>query len=140
MKKIVFSLTLLIFVLNSFCQTSKNKALTKDYYLQKSKNQKTAAWVLLGGGLGIAATGGIVQLIHENQSNNGSGLSFDFTGTWIAIGGGVVALSSIPFFIGSSKNKKKAASIAISNQNIFLPRQNSFALKTQPTFTLKIGL
>ena len=138
MKKIVFSLTLLIFVLNSFCQTSKNKALTKDYYLQKSKNQKTVAWVLLGGGLGIAAAGGIVQLIHENQRNGGFNL--DFTGAFIAIGGGVIALSSIPFFISSSKNKNIAASIVISNQNIFLPQQNSFALKTQPTFTLKIGL
>lgn len=138
MKKIVFSLTLLIFVLNLFSQTTKNPALTKDYYLQKSKNQKTVAWVLLGGGLGIAAAGGIVQLFHENQRNGGFNL--DFTGAFIAIGGGVVALSSIPFFISSSKNKKIAASIAISNQNIFLPQQNSFALKTQPTLTLKIGL
>jgi hypothetical protein len=138
MKMIVFSLTLLFFVVQSFCQTTTNTALTKDYFLQKSKNQKTVAWVLLGGGLGVAATGGIVQLIHEKQRNGGFDLNF--TGTWIAIGGGVVALSSIPFFISSSKNKKKAASIAMSNQNIFLPRQNSFASLTQTTLTLKIGL
>ncbi|MEO5650382.1 MAG: hypothetical protein ABIR03_10740 [Ginsengibacter sp.] len=138
MKKFIFSLTLLIFVLNSFCQTTTNTVLTKDYYLQKSKKQKTSAWVLLGGGLGLAALGGIVQLIHENKRNNG--FDFDFTGAKIAIGGGAIALASIPFFISSSNNKKKAASIAITNQNIFLPQQNSFASMTQKTLTLKIGL
>jgi len=138
MKKIIFSLTLFLFIVKSFSQTQTSPAFSKDYYLQKSKSQKTTAWILLGTGLGIAAAGGIVQLIHENQRNGG--FDFDFTGAFIAIGGGVVALSSTPFFISSSKNKKKAASIAISNQNVFLPQQNSFALKTQPTITLKIGL
>ncbi|MEO8962325.1 MAG: hypothetical protein ABI325_10605 [Ginsengibacter sp.] len=96
------------------------------------------AWILLGGGLLVAETGGIVQLIHEDKRNGG--FDVDFTGAETAIAGGVVALSSIPFFISSSKNKKKAASIAISNQNIFLSRQSSFASMTQTTLTLKIGL
>jgi len=78
MKKIIFSLTLLVFILNSCSQTRTNTALTKDYYLQQSKSQKTAGWVLLGGGLGIAATGGIIQLMHEIKRNGGFNL--DFTG------------------------------------------------------------
>lgn len=57
----------------------------------------------------------------------------------LLLGGIGTALGSIPFFISSAKNKRKAASIAICNQNIFLPLQNSFALNTQPTVTLKIG-
>jgi hypothetical protein len=76
--------------------------------------------------------------MHEIKRNGGFNL--DFTGTWIAMGGGIVALSGIPFFISSSKNKKKAASITISNQSIILPRQNSFASITQANLTLKIRL
>lgn len=138
MKKIILCLTILLFIVKSFSQTQTSLALSKDYYLQKSKGQKTIGWILLGTGLGIAATGGIVQLMHEGKSNGG--FDFDFTGAYIAIGGGVVSLLSIPFFISSSINKRKAASITISNQNIFLPQQNSFALKTQPTIILKIRL
>jgi hypothetical protein len=106
--------------------------------LQKSKSQKKTAWILLGTGLGIAAVGGIVQIIAEDGRNGGWG--FDFTGTYIAMGGGVVALASIPFFISSSNNRKKAASVAIGNQNIHLPRANGFSLTAQPTVTLNIGL
>ena len=138
MKKIILCLTTLLFIVKSFSQTQSSLALSKDSYLQKSKRQKTTGWILLGTGLGIAATGGIIQGMHEGKSNGG--FDFDFTGAYIAIGGGVVSLLSIPFFISSSINKRKAASITISNQNIFLPQQNSFSLTTQPTIILKIGL
>jgi hypothetical protein len=138
MKKIILCLTILLFIVKSFSQAQTSLAFSKDSYLQKSKGQKTTGWIILGTGLGIAATGGIVQLMHEDKSDGG--FDFDFTGAFIAIGGGVVSLLSIPFFISSSINKRKAASITISNQNIFLPQQNSCALKTQPTIILKIRL
>ena len=35
-------------------------AQTKDNYLLKSKHQKTAAWIMLGGGAGVLIVGGIV--------------------------------------------------------------------------------
>ncbi|MCW3110612.1 MAG: hypothetical protein JWQ09_5118 [Segetibacter sp.] len=135
MKKIVFSLTLLLFVVKSFSQEPTSPALSKDYYLKKSKNQKTVAWILLAGGT-VMAVGGAISFSHNYDY--GSNSATDISG-FLLLGGIVSDIVSIPFFTSSSKNKRKAASIAISNQNIFLPRQNSFALKTQPTITLKIG-
>jgi len=137
MKKFTFLILLFIFVLNSFSQTISNPTFTKDYYMQKSKNQKTVAWVLLGSGLGIAATGGIVQLIHENK--RAGGFDLDFTGAFIAIAGGVVILPSIPFFISSAKNGKKAVTITLSNQQTPGLQQGTIVLTSQPTLSLKIN-
>ena len=133
MKNFIFSLTLLLFVVKSFSQTATSSAISKDYYLKKSKNQKTIGWILLGSGGGLIITGIIVQ--SSNEKNHGG----SYAGGEIALVGIVPAVASIPFFISSSKNKRKAASIAISDQNLFFPQQNRLALKTQPTFTLKIA-
>jgi hypothetical protein len=137
MKNAAIFLTLLLFATESFGQAPTKQTFSKDYYLQKSKSQKTTAWILLGTGLGIAAVGGVVQLIEV--SNSGSWLT-DYTGAYIAIGGGMVALTSIPFFISSSKYREKAASVTIGNQNILLPSTKGFSLTAQPTISLKIGL
>ena len=102
MKKILFIL------LVSFCATifntnaqvfRTNPSLGEQHpgaesLLLKSKEQKKRAWTLLGIGGGVAAIGGIVQLQAVQKDSWG----FDFTGAWMAIAGGVVALSSIPFF------------------------------------------
>ena len=138
MKKIIFSLILTLFVVKSFCQTTIGQTLSKDCHLQKSKNQKKAGWILLGSGLGIAAIGGIIQLNDENQ--RGGGFGFDFTGTWIAMGGGVVALSSIPFFISSAKNKRRTAVVSLSTPKLLLLQENTFAWKIQPALKLNIEL
>ncbi|MES2239028.1 MAG: hypothetical protein V4497_02085 [Bacteroidota bacterium] len=137
MKKIIFSLAILFFITNSFGQT-QTTSLSKEDYLQKSKLQKKSGWRLLGAGLGIAAIGGIIQLDNENQRHGSFDL--DFTGTYIAIGGGVISLISIPYFIKSSKNKKLAIAIAFDNQNILLPQENNLALKKQPSLCLRIEL
>ncbi len=64
MKKIIISLTLLLFIVNLFGQTP---ALSKDYYLKKSKNQKTVGWVMLGGGVAMTTIG---IVIAGGQTNN----------------------------------------------------------------------
>lgn len=57
MKKIItLSLLLVLFSGISFSQAiTKNLPALKTDYLQKSKNQKTGAWVLLGGGFSVLA-------------------------------------------------------------------------------------
>lgn len=137
MKKITLSLSMLFFIINSFSQT-QTTTFSKEYYLEKSKNQKKTGWIILGAGLGIAAVGGLVQLQHENQATNS--FDFDFTGAYIAIAGGVLSVASIPFFVNSSKNKKLAIAITIDNQNILLPQENNFAFKKQPSLCLRIEL
>lgn len=135
MKKFIFSLMFLLFVLKSFSQTPTSLEHSKDYYLKKSKNQKTTAWILLGTGTALIGVG-LIDGSKKTTLSEGSG---DF---WFyALTVGVAAdLASIPFFISSSKNKKRAASITINNQNILLPQQSSLCLKMQPAITLKINL
>ncbi len=133
MKKIIFFLTLLLIMVKSFSQTP---AVSKDYYLNKSKTQKTVAWVLLGGG-GAATIIGLAigsNNLWENIANDDhKGEALFYTG--IAMMG-----ASVPFFIISAKNARKSATISFNNQRILLPHQNSLVSKTQPTLALKITL
>jgi hypothetical protein len=131
MKKIILSLILLSFVVKSFGQTTLNLASSKDHYLKKSRTQKTIGWILLGTGAGIAAYG---LITINNYTDN------EFTGALIAIGGGVVGASSIPFFISSARNKRKAATLSFSTKKNLLLQQHAFAYKMQPAIALKIAL
>ena len=141
MKKIMFSLTLLLFVIKSFGQTEAGRAVSKDYYLKKSKNQKTVAWCMLGGGVAMATIG----LVLVDKQINDDLSSFNNLGTAggsaiLGIAGIGTALGSIPFFISSAKNARRAATVSFKNQKILLPVQNTFVLKFRPAITLKIEL
>ncbi|MEL1241970.1 hypothetical protein [Flavobacterium flavipallidum] len=138
MKTVLLYMLTLLFVTNIFSQT-QNPSFTKENYLEKSKKQKRTGWIILGTGLGLGAVGGLVQLRNSNTTSYGSGFDFDFTGVYIAIGGGVVALASIPCFISAAKNKKMALSITMNQQNILLPINNEFVIK-HPSLSLKIEL
>ena len=103
MKKVMVYFLLLAMPATSFCQmTNDSVPVVKTDYLTKSKNQKTAAWVLLGGGAALIGTG---FLIGDNKNS-----TFDDAATGAVLGGiGVLsAIGSIPLFIASGKNKRKA--------------------------------
>jgi hypothetical protein len=133
-KKIILPLTLLLFIVQSFSQAP---AHTKDYYLQKSKNQKTTGWVLLAGGTTMAVIGAIIFSQSDFLSSDDPGTD---AGGFLFVGGIVADLASIPFFIGSAKNARKAATISFNNQKIVFPQHNGFAARTLPSITLRIGL
>ena len=114
---------------------------TKEYYLNKSKNQKTAGYILAGGGAALIISGIIVGNDDTNNDPNELDFGPDFeVGTWLLGGGIVSGLASIPFFISSGNNARKAATIAIRQQKIIIPRGNSQATVLQPGISLKIGL
>jgi hypothetical protein len=144
MKVLLLILIVFVSIAKTYCQNAEAPALSKDYYLQKSKTQKTVAWVLAGSGTGMMITGAIINgsqnmgnmvgaFIGETPTNENKGL-------WLCYVGSAAAITSIPLFISSHKNKKRAASVALSNQNIYAPFQNNFVVKTQPTLTLKLNL
>lgn len=139
MKKIILSITILFFVIKSFSQTNVS-ILSKQAYLEKSRNQKTTAWVLLGGGAALTAVGAIVMGSSSNSDDFTSSFNRLGTGAIIAGLGGTAMIASIPFFINSGKNARRAASISFNDQNILVPFKKSFALKSQPVITLKIML
>ena len=136
MKKIIFSLMLVFIFAEIFGQTEAGKTFSKDYYLKKSKTQKKVAWILLTGGT-IMAVAGAISFSESWDSD--SYTTTDISG-FIMLAGIVSDIVSIPFFISSAKNKRRALSVAISNQKIFVPQQKGYALNKQPALTLKFGL
>ncbi len=105
MKQILHSFLLLSLAATSFAQyadTTKHTLATD--YLKKSENQKTAAWILLGGGAALTisgmavglteATGEIIDVLYtgEDQSSFSAGALLGFTGLAAMAG-------SIPLFI-----------------------------------------
>jgi hypothetical protein len=116
MKKIILLPLLLAFTAVSFGQQITPKQDWKDSeYYKKSKNQKTVAWIFLGSGVALI-TGGLIAHFHYVNDTGDvlagvyTGLS---TGEAVAIVGTVVAGGSIPFFVASSKNKKKAKAASV---------------------------
>jgi len=137
MRKFLILAALTFFVGKGFCQELASRVITNNDLLIKERSRdKTTGWILLGAGLGIAAAGGLLQLAHENQSKGT--FNFDFTGTYIAIGGGVVALASIPFFIRAGKNGRNLSEITFSSQPILIKEQNSLNLKSVHGLSLRV--
>ena len=143
-KLTTFVFLLLISSITFGQQSNPAPSLTKQDYLKKSKNQRTAAWIIGGCGVVITAVGvGIAVAdageeffgVFVEEVNDGGG------------GGGIIALTglaaigtSIILFLASDKNKKRAASLSFSNQ--LVPQMNNGILvnKPVPSLSLKIGL
>src|SRR5436190_8939213 len=100
MKKNILYFLLLALPAASFCQkTNDTIPAVKTDYLLKSKNQKTAAWVLLSGGIALMGTGLLIA-VSKNAT-------FDDLATGGILNGigFPLAIGSIPLFIASGKYK-----------------------------------
>ncbi|HEY5771890.1 MAG TPA: hypothetical protein VIS75_04645 [Chitinophagaceae bacterium] len=130
MKKIIIYFLMLALPAISFCQkTNDTIPVVKKDYLAKSKSQKTAAFILLGIGvttLTIAAVGD---------------LDLDALGAVVVVGG-VTTIASIPLFIASGKNKRRAmkASAFIKMEKATIIERQSFVQSSYPAITFKINL
>lgn len=110
-------------------------------YLQKSKNQKTTAWIMLGGGGALILTGIIIpkgELTHlgildNDYKNDGIKNAFVSSGT-------IAMLGSIPFFIMASKNKRKTASFSFKNKKMPQVQKGNLVDRAIPSFNIKINL
>ena len=141
MKKIIFSLTLLLFVLTSFEQTNPDSEFSKDYYLKKSHSQRTTAWILLGAGVGMMVSGVAINASQPWYLFGPEPAGYNKNkGLWLFYLGGAVASTSIIFFLNAHHNKKRATTVAITNQKILWYQKNSVGFVTQPSFTIRIGL
>jgi hypothetical protein len=135
MKKIMIYFLMLALPATSFCQkTNDSVPVVKTDYLVKSKNQKTAAWILLSGGVALIGTGFIV--------GDGKNASFDDAafGAVLAASGTLSAIGSIPFFIAAGKNKRKAlkASAFINTETLRLPQKQSCIQNSYPALSVNI--
>ena len=137
MKKVMIYFLLFDLPAVSFCQkTNDSVAPIKIDYMQKSKNQKTAAWILLGGGAALIGTGFIV--------GDGKEASFDdaATGAVVAGVGLLSAIGSIPLFIASGKNKRKAMNMStvIKMEKATIIERQSFVQSSYLAIAFKINL
>ena len=110
-------------------QTEKEHKLSSQEYLQKSKNQKTAAWILLGAGT--------ISILSVTSGES----SFDNTATFAILGSSAI-LSSIPLFMASNRNKKKGMAMS-AFLNIDRISTNQFSFKDAtaiPSLKVKINL
>jgi len=146
MKKIIVCCLVLSVTLCGYSQQiDPTPTLTKQDYLKKSKQQRTTGWIMAGGGIGIAllslssATNPDNWLIpgilpdpaNEDRFKKGSGFF---------LLGSAIVLGSVPLFIAAGKNKRKAAQLSVSTQNIRQLYTNRFASKAIPSLQLKIAL
>jgi len=109
---------------STFSKSLSNKDLGMQC-LQKSKNQKTAGWVLFGCGFTCIT---IATVMAANDFSNGfenlfsgkpASKSNDAVEAVLGIGGAGMMLGSIPLFIAHGKNKRKA-NLLLNEEKIML--------------------
>ena len=121
--------------------TQKNNyTIDANTLLLKAKKQNTAAWLLMAGGVGLTTAG--LMIISKDAAEDLSGaLTTVFSlgtvvpedkkdraaGPILTIAGTGAMLGSIPLFVASGKNKRKAT-IMLKDEAIFinplLPKQH----------------
>jgi len=104
-------------------------------YLEKSKKQKTTGWLLLGGGFLIT---GIAAVANSGVCIGPGCTKKKFPIVPVAIGGAAM-VSSVPFFIASSKSKKKAITISLKREIAPLPEKHGFVSTSIPSLNLKLS-
>ena len=146
MKKLLLVLLIMSYLTDSKGQAEKQSLMTKADYLKKSKNQSTAAWVLAGGGVVMVTAGAIIGLndateaigsifTGETEETSDAGPILFFTGAAAMVG-------SIPLFIASSRNKRKANDMSafFKMENRPFVQKGSLINASFPAIGMKINL
>lgn len=146
MKKFLLVLLIMTYLADSKGQGQRQSQMTKADYLKKSKNQSTAAWVLVGGGAVMVTAGAVIGL-NDAAESFGSIFTGDTkepsaAGPILFYTGAAAMLGSIPLFIASSRNKRKANSMSafFKMENRPLLHSNSFTKTSYPALAIKINL
>lgn len=142
MKKLI-TFMLLAVTVSSFCQqTTTSTPTVKSDYLKKSKSQKAAAWILVGGGAALITTGIIVGGNAFENDPLGYSTSGAGSETVLFVAGLVAIGSSVPLFIASARNKKKAmaASVFFKMEKAPLIKHATIASQSYPVVSVKINL
>lgn len=113
----------------------------KAYYLKKSRNNRIASLCLVGGGFVIAGIGALTfpkdyDIIFENSSEKESKAD---AATALIVVGAAAMLSSIPFTVMASVNKRKANLMVTSQKTGFGVPPNVSKHITGITMTISIG-
>ena len=134
MKKILLCLMILVVSITSFSQqidTSKidtSKINTRKYYLNKSRRQLIGGFILLGSGITIIA------IISNGRTSFGETALLGALGTFSALG-------SIPLFIASGRNKRKAlrATTYLKREKVPILEQAGINFNEYPAISVRLN-
>ena len=87
--------------------TEKSEQEMYDFYILKHKKLKKTGWILLGAGLAVAG-GGYAIAANSNVLDSGGGF---VPGSLLLIAGSLSTVASIPVFVVSGSNNRKAKEI-----------------------------
>ncbi len=141
MKKIILLLLVVAISFGVVAQTSKKDMSEAAFYLQKSKKQKTASWLMLGSGTVMFASG-YVWLVYEGMLGDGIKSTKGKVAIAMFYTGGAAMLGSIPLFIAAARNKgiSLAVTAGIKMETTPSSRQPLFVKTSYPALSLKFNL
>jgi len=142
MKKLTLCFLLMSISAIAFSQQANSSLSYPDQdYMLKSKHQKTAAWILLGGGGALTLTSIIIprgELVHESilqKTYKNDGIK-----SILGLGGSLATIVSLTLFFLASKNKQKALNLSFKNEQVSQIQKASLVYHTVPSLTLKLSL
>ena len=143
MKKIVCLILFTVFSACLLCQEiTPAVVVPDDYYLEKSKKQRTAGYVLLSGGAVLI----VLSLIIPPGKREIDDIFLQqkvYTPRYVAFFTGVGAMAgSIPLFIASGKNRKRAFGITghLKIENAATLQRSARVNTYYPALGIKISL
>ena len=138
---------MLVIITAMHLEVFSQEQLNREYYLEKSKDQKISAWLLAGLGLGLNvagvsviinsaenSTGGTGLVMLENTANTFAGF---FSGSFIVLAGIVICVISVRHFVMSAKNKK-TASLMLSTSDVPRIENHDVSYSKLPSVKLSI--
>ncbi len=134
MKNLALMLLLSFMAISANSQNISKSILSKEDYQQKSKNQKNAAWIMLGGGMILTAVGALS--IESSSEDDSLGIP-DGSSVILTLTGVATTLASIPLFISSARNSRKAKSLTLEFKPKFPQNNCSITQHNHSTISLK---
>ena len=125
---------------------SQQTPFVKDDYLQKSKHQKTAAWILLGRGATLSVVGlavGLDSAVDELGSQIATGEDDkSFVAGAVLFYTGLGSMLGIPLFVASGRNKRKVmeAALIFKTENSPVIQKIAICSHSYPVLSVKFSL
>jgi hypothetical protein len=133
------NLLLPILILSSIILNAQDTR-TAERIAAKARKQQTAAWILAGGGAAMFITGTVILAEHDWDFDRDREVGLAIGSVALLAAGIGCAAGSIPLFIISAKNKRKAASMSFKNEYAPGLKRGGFAYRQIPSVVLRINL
>ncbi|MFI5162634.1 MAG: hypothetical protein ACHQHN_15250 [Sphingobacteriales bacterium] len=124
MKRLFITLVLFLFSMQLACAQKMDTSSVvsaqdiNHNYIVKYKKDKAVALMLLVPGSTMVTIGGVINSRHGNVFTGGANST---RGTTFGLIGGVMAITSIPFFIAAGKNRKIAC-LSVKSEKVTMGR------------------